>query len=437
MRTSAAMVGLLTCLIGTSVFAADPIPQVDAKISTQGKFWQGQRVVLTVSVKTPDLFASAVAFDLPQVAGLIIVPPTGSPTLGAESIGDDSYTTQTHDLNLFPQRSGDVTIPSFMIRFDSNAGFGKPTQARSVTTPPVSFTANQPPGTEHLSIVLTTTQLSVTESWQPEPAEKSVKVGDAFTRTVRIQADNLAGIVLPSFQYKELDGLRLYEQAPALNDQTNRGDLTGKRDETTTVFCEKSGTFELPAMTVNWWNPNDQTLHDITLPAHTIIVTAAAISSESDDVTQSPEVKPSATNQLRRLFETFILWMTSYLIWRLIKPRCLAALAEYANSERRAFANVVAACRKGDANATYRAILAWRVKIEMDFNRNPGEKTVNFEDDPQLSAEMNHLDSTIYGDSTGSHADIWSPEKLIERLTAFRAGVKHKQSGRTKMDLPD
>src|SRR5262249_31350994 len=157
--------------------------RVRASIATKDDIWVGQRVTLVVELLAPGTFASAPAFDLPQVPGVILVPPEGSPVIGTEDADGTTYTTQRHELACYAQRGGSIEIPGFSIRFESSEAFGRPAVEQRVTTDPVSFTAKMPQGTEGLATVITTHDLKVEENWDPQPGNGPAKPGDAFTRT--------------------------------------------------------------------------------------------------------------------------------------------------------------------------------------------------------------------------------------------------------------
>src|SRR5262245_56410209 len=198
--------------------------------------------------------------------------PEDRPTIGSETIDGTSYTVQRHEFAVFAQRGGTVTIPGFAARFEANERFGAPVQSYTVTTPPVNFVAKLPPGPQKLGTVITTRELTVKESWKPEPG--AAKVGAAFTRTITIEARDVPGMVLPSFAVKPPEGLRAYPKPPEVSDRTERGELTGRRVETVTYVCEEAGSYELPAVVLAWWNPQEQKLNTTKLPARTFEVTA-------------------------------------------------------------------------------------------------------------------------------------------------------------------
>lgn len=408
---------IVICSVQPAI-AADPAPQVDAKLSTQGDLWQGQRVSISITVKTPDTFASAVAFDLPQVSGAILIPPQGSPVLGTETIGDDTFTTQTHDLTVFPQQSGTITIPAFTIRFDSSAGFDKPVHSRTLTTTPLSITVKRPPGTESLAMVLTTTKLEVSETWKPQPSEKPVAVGKAFTRTIQVTADNLPGLLLTTFHTKPPEGLRFYPGEPQVDDQSERGDLVGHRTETLTIICEQPGKFELPAMKISWWNPEEQQLHDITLPAQSFAVTS--LPHDPVEEANSPPPHISVMPWLVALAVSGIVACGVYWSRGTILQHWLAYQRNRANTEHHFFQILVRACHSGDPHATYRALRVWMDKLASDPHSSSLDALHAINADTALSSAVAELESTLYGPPASVNSGTWQPQQLLQAVIEFR-----------------
>ncbi len=222
---------LLLLLSTAPAMADDPPARVKVELSPKDGAWVGQRVTLAITLDTPDFFAGVPSFAIPTIPGTVVLPPAGSPVLGSETIGDTTFTTQRHEFAIYAQRAEIVRIPAFAIRFESNAGFGKPIIRRQVTTETVSFTAKTPPGADGLGTVIAARNLKVTDAWQPEP--KTAKVGDAFTRTLTVTADDVPGMVFPSFQLDGIEGLAAYPKEPAVERShgTRRADRSSRRDD--------------------------------------------------------------------------------------------------------------------------------------------------------------------------------------------------------------
>jgi len=409
---------LLLLVVFTSArwtVAADPVPTVTAALSTRGDIWQGQRVLITVTIRTPDTFASPPAFDLPRISGALLVPPSGRPVLGSETVDDVSFTTQVHELALFPQQAGTITVPPFPIRFDSSQGFGKPVEARVVTTPAISIPVKRPPGTESLALVLTTGQLTVSDSWKPDPKDGPVETGAALTRTIQISAKDLPGMVLPSLTQSPPTGLRLYSKPPDLSDQESRGDLVGHKTETVTYVCESPGLYDLPALSVTWWDSQQQQLHRAILPARTITVTAPV----SPNVpVEPPPVADTATSVRRSvLMIGFALLAVAGVRWMIPTLRrywqsCQRAVAE---SEGYAYRALLRACRTGQARQVSLAYHAWRRRLQVPAAANTNAN----ECEARLAKAVAELDQAVYGKPVAP-AVSWSAGSLLAALPAYR-----------------
>jgi hypothetical protein len=88
---------LLLLILTPFATAADPSPSVKVELSPKEGVWVGQRVTLTIKLSTPGLFANAPSFNMPAIPGAVVLPPTGSPVLGSERVGDTVLTTQLHE----------------------------------------------------------------------------------------------------------------------------------------------------------------------------------------------------------------------------------------------------------------------------------------------------------------------------------------------------
>jgi hypothetical protein len=90
---------------------------VRTSLPTQGDVYVGKRLTLVVELLAPGFFVSAATFDLPDPAGVLLMPPTGHPVVSSEEIDGVTYTVQRHELFAFAKRAGRQTIPSLPVRF--------------------------------------------------------------------------------------------------------------------------------------------------------------------------------------------------------------------------------------------------------------------------------------------------------------------------------
>lgn len=407
---------LLLLVFAAPATAADPSPRVQVAHSPKDGAWVGQRVTLAVTLATPDLFASVPSFDIPPVPGVVVVPPASSPLIGSETVGGDTFTTQRHEFAVYAQRPGVVHIPSFPIRFETNAGFGKPTVQREVTTAEVSFAARTPPGAEGLGTVIAARGLKVTDEWQPEP--RSPKVGDAFTRMLTVTAADVPGMVFPPFSFDPIEGLADYSKAPEVNDRSERGSFTGQRTDTITFVCTRPGTVTIPDRTLTWYDLDAKQLKTVKLPGR-------AFEVAPDQKAAAGQESSSATTTLARASRGWW-WIVPTLVvagllgWRLatrVWPWWQQVRAGRAESEAAYFGRLRKACGTNNPHAVYVALLTWFDH----FGPLTLDQFIAAADDAQLTQAVSDLKNRLFARSSPS-----GPWPAARELFARAALARHR-----------
>src|SRR5262245_24390195 len=259
----------MACLL-TPALAAGPTAHLRTTLGSND-VWVGQKLTLVVELLAPGYFASSPAFDLPQVPGVLVFPPTDRPVLSTETVDGVSYTVQRHELAVFARRAGEFDIPPFTVRFDfTPSPTNAPAVTQAVTTAPLRFTAKLPPGAEDLSTLISARSLTADETWQPDALK--AKAGDAFTRTITFSAPDVPGMAFPPFRAVRVQGLGVYVKEPQVLDHSERGELQGQRRETITYVCERPGHFVIPAAHFTWWNLAEQRLETVDFPERVLDV---------------------------------------------------------------------------------------------------------------------------------------------------------------------
>ncbi len=291
----------------------EPGPTAKLTVSTKGTdLWVGQKVIIVVDLSTPGYFANAVAFDLPQVPGVILYRPEGNPVVGTETRDGVSCTTQRHELTAYAQRAGQITIPPFLIRFESTPAFGKPTVDQRVNTTAVSFVAKLPPGAEGLATVVTTRDLTLKESWSPVPGTKQLTSARRLRERSRLRHRTYRGWCCRRFHYRSKPVLLCTRKLPVVEDKMNRGDLLGRR-ATVTYIVKRRNLSDAGTFTGLVGPCVIRKLQRATLPAHTIEVAALSKAAET-----SPTI--AATNRSSFRWGLPLLLILSVLIAAWLLP---------------------------------------------------------------------------------------------------------------------
>ena len=331
--------------------------------ATPASVWVGERATIDVELLTPTTFGSAPTFDLPEIPGTLLMTVEDSPVLGTETVDGTGYVTQTRTLAFFAMRAGTFEIPPFAVRFASPPSFGAAPVEHKLTTQPLRIEARMPPGAEKIAGLISTTEMTAQEHWQPQP--KRVRVGDAFTRTITRRAPDVPGLAFPPLRLDGAPGLAAYPAPPSVHDETERGAFTGTRIDRVTYVCERRGTVRLPAIELPWWNVTSQQLETVTLPGVTIEVAGGGPTARV-----APGVRWTVGAVLLALAAVAGLrWRGSVrAAWERRRARAEASEAGH-------FARLEQACHDGDAPRAFNALLAW-----LDVRRG-GAGTVTLRDD--------------------------------------------------------
>lgn len=229
--------------------------------------WTGQQVVVDLDLETDALSFANVFFDLPEVEGAFLMRPDTSTLKLTESREGETWQVLRYPLALFPLVDGEITVPPIGVRFETTQGFGSEPESHALTTEALTVTVRRPPGVADDALVVTSPRLEITPTWTrpPEP----VQAGDAWTLEVRRRADAVSAMLLPPLPVYETDGLAAYPEAPEVNDRANRGSLVGERVDRITWVVERPGSYRIPAIRFQWWNPAEERLQDLNVPGVT------------------------------------------------------------------------------------------------------------------------------------------------------------------------
>ncbi|MEQ8854744.1 hypothetical protein [Gimesia sp.] len=408
MRVALFLMLLLMSSLSRGLMAAEVEPaQIQIKEQT---WWVGQQVPFTVQLRAPGSFSGAAVFSLPEIPRVVIIK-TGSPVVSSEEIEGKTWFVQTHDFALFSQQSGTVTIPKFTVRFSHKDGFTGPVHDQSAQVPAAQVKIERPPGCSAQDFLVTTDSFKLKERWDPQPG--SAAQGAVYHRTITQEADQVTGMALAPPPEAVPAGVRLYLGQPTVSDQTERGVFIGTRVDTLTYQLQEAGTWTLPAIRYQWWDPEKKTFGSQTLPAVTFEVQGTAI-----PVTNAPAMASSKSIYIRLAMLSICL---AVIFWQRRRiGNGLRKIGQYWNSpERVAARKLLTSCRTNDPRETQ---IAWQIWL----NCRGADSSIS----PELKAAVQELQSTLYG---VNESGDWQGARLA---AAFRADQRaDKKSGLKKQSV--
>lgn len=407
--------------------------KVRAALETDLPVWVGQQVAFHVDLLSPTFFSGTPAFDVPNVPGAVLMKVDERPTLSTEQIDGVTYSIQRHAFVLFPQRAGTLVVPAFQTRFAVAPAYGKPPVAQSLMLDPLRVEVRMPPGAENLSMLISTTDLMVDDQWSPALSDArttNLKVGDALTRTLKRRVAGVPGMVLPPVAFESYDGLGVYPKPPVVEDATQRGDFTGQRIDTVTYICETVGTYRLPALSIPWFDVDDEQLKRVELPAVTLEVVANPKLAVGSPMPRAPQPQPTA-NLWWIGGLVVVICITVWLFRHFYRPfamRLSAWRSHRAEREAAYFARLKTACQSREPTMVYDALTRWIDRLYDGEGVPTIEQFVHDAEDAELRDQKEQLERQLFAAPATPHA-AWSGQVFYQRLAAVRQQM-HRRTTR-------
>jgi hypothetical protein len=203
-------------------------------------------------------------------------------------LGEAEHTTAVRDgrqygtieqrFAVFPERSGDLTIPAATVTgsvrlAESGVGrrIGVDVSSEALRIPVLPIPAEYP----HDAPWLPAADVELLEDWPGEP-EHGLAAGTPSQRTLIVRAEGNASSAIPPLAVSRPDSLKAYPEPPKLSETQTRGGIVGTRTESTSLVATRPGDITLPEVHVTWWDTARQQVRTAALPARTIKVTGTA-----------------------------------------------------------------------------------------------------------------------------------------------------------------
>ncbi|WP_454752436.1 BatD family protein [Cupriavidus necator] len=375
---------------------------------------------------------SAPDFPVLQVPGAVVTLPDERALNTTETIDGVTYAGIRKTYAFTAEQDGDFRLPTVTIRFTYAGDDGAPRQG-SVTFPPTQIRAGAggtiSAGTGAARPLLPVARLVVTQALDHAPEGDAVRLhaGDALVRTVTTFAPQTQAMMIHSPHAQAPRGVRMFSADPRLSDNAQgAAGPGGTRVDTITYVFERTGTYTLPPVTVDWFDPATRQPAHSEAAAVKVVVTAAR-----DAGALAPGGSAGALPREGGLPWRTLLWggvavlvvLAAALLWRRLEPfvaRFRRRLAEHrraraASPDARPGA-VLQACQAGDAAAAYRALGTWTLAAH---GTAPTAWTAAA-GDAQLADAVFALERRLYG-AAATTAAPWDGTQLAGALRRHAA----------------
>ncbi|WP_231757171.1 BatD family protein [Microbulbifer elongatus] len=222
---------------------------------------------------------------------------------------------------VFPESSGELQIPALNYvavtgRRDPFSLFNRNAQRIRLRSEAKTVQVEPKPDSYSGSHWLPAASLGLVQSWSKDPEE--FKVGEPITRIITLRAEGLRAAQLPPLPKLNIDGLKTYPDQPQQEDQPGSNGITGSRIETTAIVATKPGSYQLPAVTITWWDTKIGRQRATQLPAFRFNVSGTPVTnSAAATSTGLPSARTPITNEVEPGFwqKVAIAAIASHLLW--------------------------------------------------------------------------------------------------------------------------
>ena len=393
--------------------------------------WVGQEVELNLDLISTGFSFSGQQFSAPEVSGAYLLQADSNTVKLSENRGGETWQGLRYSFLLYPQREGSLEIPGFEVRFSASAGFGQEPVSFRFETEPLRIETRMPPGADRRGLLVTSSDFSVKAEWKPPQSTEGttqLKVGDALTLSVTRRAAGVPGMVFSPLPDFALDGLQDYHNASQVNDQINRGVLVGVRSDSVTFICEREGSYQIPGLRFQWWDPDSEVLNEETTPDLVL------------EVIPNPAFSTSAVASDRRPYISwqYVLLAAPVLILLIIAGQRAAGFVsrwtkqmreERESGEAWAFRQALKACSSARAPDTYQAITIWLSRFEPVHGSLTMLQLAQDSGMPELCREAERLQHAVaQGADQG-----WNGARLGALLRDLRNSADRQSSSQSEL----
>ncbi|WP_331376281.1 BatD family protein [Sinorhizobium chiapasense] len=363
---SALMLALLACLLMPAGPAAAADPFARATLATKGTLYTGQEVHIDVDVFVPNYFLAPPQFPLFDLSGAVVTIPDGRGMNLNETVNGESFSGIRKSYVVTPQTAGDYTLPPAEIPFGYAAVPGQLTEGK-VTLPPLKFTVEAAPGGAGGEAGVTAVKVTVDQALDRDAS--GLHAGDALVRTITVRAEGLDAMMIPEPNFGSPVGARVYVHDPALSEErTPRGEpVAGIRKDAATYVFAQAGSYRLPAIDVEWFDPQTGNIEQAEAPMVAVTVAAAPTVDTALGPPAPEPQKPPFDWQLwagvgaATVIAAALIWLAARLLNR-VESWGEAWHRHRLDSEREYFRRIEQACRDHDLTRLGRTLDAWSRK---------------------------------------------------------------------------
>ncbi|CAB1370176.1 BatD family protein [Denitratisoma oestradiolicum] len=430
-----ALLMLLGLLLGAAALAA-PQPFLRISLSPAVSVKLGEEVSLAVEVFVPTWFLDAPRFpESIEIPGATVEMVKGSAENLSESVAGVTWAGLRRRYRIQPLNPGEFRLPELAVplTYAREGGKGPLTvTARGRLAQP--FLVRVPVAAARLDPFIAARHLRLAQ--RLERSEGALGVGDAVRRTVAVDTD-AAALELPETLWPQSPGMRVYLDPP--RSRESRSDAAARPqlhwEQTASWVFEQPGQYQLPAVTLDWWDLEARQVRQAHLPAVSLNVGPARTTGVFALPEAVAELAPAGRltrETLRPIAYGLGAVMLLLLGWRgrQLGRRTWAWVRRHGQdmltAEWLQFQRLLRACRRHDGPAAQATLHRW---LDLWAGAGMGLASWLLDKAPSadLAAALAELDAALYGCRGPDDAVPWRGTALSRQLILARRKLSQQR----------
>ncbi len=279
--------------------------------------------------------------------------------------------------------------------------------------------------------------LTLHQEWLPDVS--NFKVGEPITRTITLTAAGLSKEQLPKLTVEVPKGLKVYPDQAELHSSLAKDRLVSQQIQSFAIVASRAGSYDLPVISIPWFNIVTNQIELAQLPAQKIIVHANADFPEEPAIIESNStIKPLSVEKVTKLTKmnpsivqnywlqwlflslwllTSFAWVISFFLKRKTNNLPLATKYQRTRSDTNitdAYRVLISACKSNQAEKVLSCIIPWVNGLSDNSQSvthlNEAIKCINNKD---LTIEINLLQQSLYGKKPMIAQSNWQGGSLL------------------------
>ncbi len=389
--------------------------------------------------------------------------------------GNSPYLILEQHYALFPQSSGTLviepSIASARLALNSSRSPYDPFRSNTKTvrraSQPGKIEVKSIPGEFRGEHWLVANEVQLVEEF---PDATEFKVGEPLTRTISLLADGQSMSQLPDIPLSEIAGIKQYPDQPLTNNNITDTGITGISQVKVALIPSRPGDYNLPEISIPWWNRKTDKMEIARIAERTIHVVAdktaatsvttkptanlQSITNESTPAPASPSEDSNTHDYISENHSVYeasskstltwkiiallllLAWLyTLYLLWKARKAAQADSTQEkqYRPADlKSSYQQLKLACDNHDAQGCKLALLYWANAVFSDkqvFSLGELASQVDATGiNTQLAESIRYLNSCLY---SNPQVD-WKCDKLTEQCQTFSQQYQTTESTETE-----